>query len=50
MEAFERAGKKKEKYARVSLNWPQAVLMVNYEMALPEAQVTIEEANEGERE
>ena len=50
LEALERAGKKKEKYARVSLNWPQAVLMVKYEDAAPAEQVTVEEANEGELE
>ncbi len=50
LEALERAGRKKEKHARVSLNWPQAVLMVTYEAMLPEMQVTMEEANEGERE
>lgn len=48
LEALERAGRRKEKYARISLNWPQAVVMVKYEDALPENQVTMEEANEGE--
>lgn len=50
LSALERAGKKKEKHARVSLNWPQAVLVVNYEEALPIQQITLEEANEGEEE
>ena len=40
---------KKEKHAKVSLNWPQAVLQVAFEKELPGEQFVIEEANEGER-
>lgn len=42
--------KKKEKYARVSLNWSQAVLQVRFETELPETQFEMEEVNEGEKE
>ena len=45
----EEAGKK-EKYAYVSLNWPQAVLQVRFSSEALEKNITIEEANEGEVE
>ena len=45
---FEEEGTKKEKYAYVSLNWPQAVMKVTFEKERPEQQVKMEEANEGE--
>lgn len=41
---------KKEKHARVSLNWSQAVLQVVFEKEKPSSQLTYEEANEGEKE
>lgn len=41
---------KKEKYAKVSLNWSQAVLQVVFEKEKPAEQLTYEEANEGEKE
>lgn len=47
---FEEEGTKKEKYAYVSLNWPQAVMKVTFEKERPEQQVKMEEANEGEKE
>ena len=47
---FEEEKKKKEKYAYVSLNWPQAVMKVTFEKERPEQQVKMEEANEGEKE
>ena len=52
-ELFELIGeeaKKKDKFARVSLNWAQAVLQVRFETELPETQFEMEEANEGEKE
>ena len=45
----EEEASKKEKYAYISLNWPQAVLQVSYKEQPPVDQVTMEEANEGEQ-
>jgi len=39
---------KKDKFARVSLNWTQAVIQVTFHEHLTEQQVIMEEANEGE--
>ena len=41
--------KEKQKSARISLNWPQAVLCFDYveDQGQPETEVTLEEANEG---
>lgn len=47
---FEEEAVKKEKHAKVSLNWPQAVLKVVFEKDAPVEQVQMEEANEGEQE
>ena len=47
---FEEEAVKREKHARVSINWAQAVLQVRFEEVLPEEQLTLEEANEGEKE
>lgn len=47
---FEEEAVKREKHARVSVNWAQAVLQVRFEAVLPEEQLTLEEANEGEKE
>ncbi len=41
---------KKEKHARVSLNWPQAVLQVRFTAETVLNQIEMEEANEGEQE
>ncbi len=52
-ELFEKIGeeaRKKEKFSRISLNWPQAVLHIRFETELPETQFEMEEANEGEKE
>ncbi len=46
---FEEEAEKKEKHARVSLNWPQAVLRVEFAEEIPTEQMTLEEANEGEK-
>ena len=42
----------KEKNARISLNWPQAVLRFDYveDHGEAEPEVVVEEANEGEKE
>ena len=46
---FEEEAAKKEKHARVSINWPQAVLRVEFIQEVPEEQMRLEEANEGEK-
>lgn len=48
LKIFEEEALKKEKHAKVSLNWPQAVLQVRFEKELPVKQLIMEEANEGE--
>ena len=40
---FEAEAAKKEKFARLSVNWPQAVLCVSFQKQLPETQVVREE-------
>ena len=52
LELIRKAGKEKQKSARISLNWPQAVLCFDYveDQGQPETEVTLEEANEGEME
>lgn len=49
LQIFEEEAAKKEKYAYLSLNWPQAVLQVSFEDRKREQQVVMEEANEGEQ-
>ena len=49
LEIFDEEAKGKEKQARVSVNWPQAVLRVRFEEGIGEEQIEIEEANEGEK-
>lgn len=46
---IEEEARKKGKHARVSLNWPQAVLQAAFEEELPAEQLIMEEANEGEQ-
>ena len=41
---------KKEKFAQVSLNWAQAIVKVCFIEQLPTQELTMEEANEGEKE
>ncbi|MEE1086851.1 MAG: transglutaminase domain-containing protein [Schaedlerella sp.] len=48
LQIFDEEAKKKEKYAKVSLNWSQAVLQVSFEKEIPTEVVEMEEANEGE--
>ena len=50
LELIRKAGIEKEKIAMVSINWPQAVLRVQYADTQLQESVTIEEANEGEQE
>ena len=40
----------KEQHAKVSLNWAQAVIRVRFEKEVPQEQLQMEEANEGEQE
>lgn len=49
LEVLEEAAKQRGKYAKVSLNWPQAVFQVSFTEELPGEELTMEEANEGER-
>lgn len=50
LELIRKAGIEKEKIAMVSINWPQAVLRVQYADTQLQESITIEEANEGEQE
>ena len=50
LEIFEEEAVKKEQHAKVSLNWAQAVLRVRFEKEVPQEQLQMEEANEGEQE
>ncbi len=45
---FREEAAKKEKFASVSLNWPQAVIQVTFKEIPPQEEVHMEEANEGE--
>lgn len=48
LQIFEEEAAKKDKYAYVSLNWKQAVVLVSFEEQKRQQQVEVEEANEGE--
>ena len=50
LELIRKAGMEKEKNAMVSINWPQAILRVQYADTQVQECVTLEEANEGENE
>ena len=50
LNAFKEAGEKKGKYPRAAINWPQAVLLVEYLSELPAEELVTEEANEGEQQ
>ena len=50
LKAFKEAGEKKGKYPRAAINWPQAVLLVEYLSELPTEELVTEEANEGEQQ
>ena len=47
-EIFHEEAAKKDKYAYLSLNWPQAVLQVRFDTEAPQQEIRMEEANEGE--
>jgi len=49
LDIFEEEARKKDKHARVSLNWPQAVLQVSFEEQVIGDRIVMEEANEGEQ-
>ena len=48
-DGLEQAAQQKGRHAAVSLNWPQAVLLVRFPEQAPEQEVISEEANEAER-
>ncbi len=50
LELIRKAGDEKDKTAMVSINWPQAVIRVQYTDMQVQESVTIEEANEGEEQ
>ena len=45
-----KAGEEKNKTAVVNVNWPQAVLRLHYTEAQMQECITMEDANEGEKE
>ena len=49
LDLIKKAGEEKGKTARFALNWPQAVLRLEY-VEDGQEKVTLEEANEGEQE
>ena len=50
LDLIRKAGMEKEKTAMVSINWPQAVLRIQYADIQVQESVMLEEANEGERD
>ena len=50
LDLLRKAGEEKQKAARISLNWSQAVIRVSYVEDIGLACVDMEEANEGEKE
>lgn len=50
LQIFKEEAAKKEKHARVFLNWAQAVVKVQFIEQVPVEELTMEEANEGEKE
>ena len=48
LDLIRKAGMEKEKTAMVSINWPQAVLRIQYADIQVQESVMLEEANEGE--
>lgn len=49
LKLLEQAARDKGKHARVGLNWPQAVLQVEFLDHAADGELVVEEANEGER-
>ena len=50
LDLLRKAGEEKQKAARISLNWSQAVIRVSYVEDRGLACVDMDEANEGEKE
>ena len=50
LEQIKKAGDEKQKAARISVNWAQAVIRVSFVDAVEDACIDMEEANEGEQE
>lgn len=50
LQIFKEEAAKKEKFAKVSLNWAQAVVRVEFIAQAPLEELTMEDANEGEKE
>ena len=50
LKIFKEEAEKKNKHAKVSLNWAQAVVKVQFIEQVPVEELTMEEANEGEKE
>lgn len=50
LQIFKEEGLKKEKHPKVSMNWAQAVVRVQFIEQVPVEELTMEEANEGEKE
>jgi len=50
LKIFKEEAAKKDKHAKVSLNWAQAVVKVQFVEQVPVEELTMEEANEGEKE
>ena len=51
LELIRKAGEERQKTARISFNWPQAVIHFSYveNAGIPEPEVVMEDANEGEQ-
>ena len=50
LEIFDKEARCKDKRARVSVNWAQAVLRVRFEEGIGQEMLEMEEANEGEKD
>ncbi|WP_343208031.1 transglutaminase domain-containing protein [Anaerolentibacter hominis] len=50
IQLVEQTAAQKEKYARIRLNWPQAVFQIAFADELPGEELIVEHANEGEEE
>jgi len=50
LKIFKEEAAKKDKHAKVSLNWAQAVVKVQFIEQVPVEELTMEDANEGEKE
>lgn len=49
LETCSAQAERKQLYPRLALNWPQAVLQLQFEPQLPSVQLVMQEANEGEQ-